>query len=436
MNRRDFIRSSLTGAALAAWPRSLWAVADARRRQPNIILILTDDMGWEAIGAHGETPALDTMASQGMRFEHCYCQPLCTPSRLQLLTGQYNIRNYTRFGVMDRGQTTFAQLLKKAGYATAIGGKWQLGTEPDSPQHFGFDESLLWHHTDRGNRYANPALARNGKTVPTQPGTYGPDLTCAFLCDFMDRNRDKPFLAYYPMELTHAPFQPTPDSPGWGKANAGGMSKEDLVKYMVEYSDKLVGRLVAQVKALGLEQDTLILFTGDNGAQFSSQFRGKTWVGAKGKGNDHGTHAPLIASWPGTMPAGRLCTDLVDFSDFLPTICEAVGAVIPRDLTIDGRSFLPQLRGQAGTPRTWVYCWYSRDGGPTPKVEWARNQRFRLTRDGTLTEVDVDTGEDLPAKASMEEQAKVRQLLQTALDRYRNARPPAVAAQRGKGETE
>ncbi|MCP4450008.1 MAG: sulfatase-like hydrolase/transferase, partial [Planctomycetes bacterium] len=145
----------------------------AASTRPNILLIMADDLGYECVGANGgtsyQTPVLDRLAATGMRFEHCYAQPLCTPSRVKIMTGIYNVRNYVKFGVLDRKQTTFAHLFKKAGYATCIAGKWQLGKEVDAPQHFGFDEFCLWQYfrgnTDKAGhdtRYENPHLEING----------------------------------------------------------------------------------------------------------------------------------------------------------------------------------------------------------------------------------------------------------------------------------
>ena len=221
-------------------------------KQPNIILIMADDMGYECVAANGggpyKTPALDRLAETGMRFEHCYSQPLCTPSRVKLMTGMNNSRNYTTFGELDRGQTTFAHLLKKAGYATCIAGKWQLGTQADSPKHFGFDESCLWQHTrpakdkNRDTRYPNPHLEINGKPVDYSNGEYGPDVVSDFLCDFIERHKDKPFVAYYPMILPHSPFVPTPDS-----ADPKCRDNNQNYRDMVAYIDKVVGKLVAKL---------------------------------------------------------------------------------------------------------------------------------------------------------------------------------------------
>jgi len=129
---------------------------------------MADDFGYECVTANGgesyQTPNLDRLAAEGVRFEQCHVQPLCTPTRVQLMTGLYNVRNYLNFGTLPRSETTFAHLMKKVGYATAICGKWQLGREKDAPQHFGFDEALLWQQTRRPPRYANPGLERNSTT--------------------------------------------------------------------------------------------------------------------------------------------------------------------------------------------------------------------------------------------------------------------------------
>ena len=156
--------------------------------RPNVILIMADDMGYEALSSNGsescKSPNLDNLAKRGVRFTNCFSNPICTPSRAKIMTGQYNVRNYVKFGMLDRGQTTFAHQLKAAGYATAIAGKWQLGKEKDAPQHFGFEKSCLWQHTRSGRskedgktidrRFVNPMLEFNGKEKEYTNGEYGP----------------------------------------------------------------------------------------------------------------------------------------------------------------------------------------------------------------------------------------------------------------------
>src|SRR5688500_10196908 len=151
---------------------------EAADRKPNVVLIMADDFGYECVTANGgesyRTPNLDRLAATGMRFEHCHVQPLCTPTRTQLMTGLYNVRNYIDFGTLDPKATTFAHLRKTAGSATGICGKWQLGQEKDLPQRCGFDDALLWQHTRRPSRYAKPGHERNGVEQDYTKGEYGP----------------------------------------------------------------------------------------------------------------------------------------------------------------------------------------------------------------------------------------------------------------------
>ena len=224
--------------------------------RPNIVLIMADDMGYECIQANGsldyKTPNIDALAAQGLRFEHCYSQPICTPSRVKLMTGKSNKRNYVRFGRLDRKQTTFAHILKAAGYKTCIAGKWQLGKEIDAPQHFGFEQALLWQHT-RGRsdkqkhdtRYPNPKLELNGKPLDYNDGEFSSDLFVDFLGDFMEENRAQPFFVYYPMALVHCPFSPTPDSDDWNPRDRGSVTYKGTPKYfadMVAYVDQTIGK--------------------------------------------------------------------------------------------------------------------------------------------------------------------------------------------------
>ncbi|MGC3996329.1 MAG: sulfatase-like hydrolase/transferase [Anaeromyxobacter sp.] len=183
----------------------------AASAKPNLVLILADDLGYETVGANGgtsyKTPVLDKLAADGMRFTRCFAQPLCTPTRVQLMTGLYNVRNYIHFGALETSQITFGNLLKKAGYATAIAGKWQLGREVDLPQKFGFDESYLWQHTRRPARYANPGIEHNGKELDFSKGEYGPDLVNDFAIDFITRKKDQ---AVPPLLHDDADARPVP----------------------------------------------------------------------------------------------------------------------------------------------------------------------------------------------------------------------------------
>ena len=437
MSRRDFMRAAAAGAAACLLAGNT-AALDTRRNRPNIILIMADDLGYECIGANGgtsyKTPVLDRLAAEGVRFEHAYAQPLCTPSRVKIMTGIYNVRNYVRFGLLDPKQTTFAHLLKKAGYATCVVGKWQLGGGFEGPNHFGFDEYCLWQLNRRPGRYPNCGLEVNGKQVDYTHGEYGPDVVSDYACGFIQRNKDKPFLLYYPMILTHCPFEPTPDSADWDPKSKGSKAYKGHAKYfgdMVAYMDKIVGKLAAKLDELNLRENTLILFTGDNGTDkpVVSKMGDRLVEGGKGSMSDAGTRVALIASWPGTAPKGKVCRDLVDFSDFLPTLCECAGVDVPDKPPIDGRSFLPQLQGRKGDPREWIYCWYSRGGGAANAKEFARNRRYKLYRTGKFFDIRGDVLEASPLDESgLDEGArKARAMLQGALDKYRNARPASLS---------
>jgi arylsulfatase A len=406
--------------------------------RPNVILIMADDLGHETIGANGgtsyRTPVLDRLAAGGVRFEHCYVQPLCTPTRVQLMTGQYNVRNYINFGNMDPKAVTFGNLFKQAGYVTAVTGKWQLGKDPELPRKFGFDEHCLWQHTRRPPRYANPGLEINGVEKDWTHGEYGPDLVNDYALDFITRHKDRPFFLYYPMILTHSPYQPAPDSPDYDPKARGEKANQADKHFasMVGYMDTLIGKLDARLAQLGLRERTLLVFLGDNGTGKGtrSMMGNRVVIGGKGTTTEAGMRVPLIVSWPGTIAAGKVCGDLVDSTDFLPTVCAAAGVKLPADLKVDGRSFLPQLRGEAGTPREWIYSWYSpRQGNDTAVREFAFNQRYKLYRTGEFYDLTTDRAEKQPLQAlqlSGERAAAARQL-QVALDVYKDARPAHLA---------
>ncbi|MEM7386858.1 MAG: sulfatase-like hydrolase/transferase [Verrucomicrobiota bacterium] len=350
---------------------------------PNVVLIMADDMGYEALSVNGsescQSPHLDLLAAGGLRFSNGFSNPICTPSRAKIMTGQYNVRNYVKFGRLDRGQTTFAHQLKAAGYATCIAGKWQLGREVDAPQHFGFEQSCLWQHTRSGRskkdgqtidrRFVNPQLEINGVEKDHVDGEYGPQVCTDFICDFIDQNKDGPFLVYYPMILTHCPFDATPDSTDWDPKRLGSSTykgdRKDPQRHfvdMVAYADKMVGQIVAQLEKSGVRDNTLLIFTGDNGTDkpIVTDWKGRKVVGGKGSMTDEGTRVPFIASWPaGIEKPGRVVDDLVEFSDILPTLCEATGATLPDNDPGDGSSLVSVFQDQAGArKKDWVYIWY------------------------------------------------------------------------------
>ncbi|MCA9072829.1 MAG: sulfatase-like hydrolase/transferase, partial [Planctomycetaceae bacterium] len=255
------------------------ASATENSPKPNILFIMVDDLGKEWISCYGadniKTPHIDALAEGGMKFHNAWSMPQCTPTRATLLTGQYPWRtgwvnhwDVPRWGVgyFDwEKHTTFANVLKSAGYSTAIAGKWQINdfrVQPKALAEHGFNEWCMWTGYETGNppsaeRYWDPYIHTNDGSR-TYEGQFGPDIYTDFLIDFMERNQNSPMLLYFPMCLTHAPFVPTPDEP-----NASG--NEDCFKAMVQYTDKLVGRLVQALEQLGIRDRTYVFFTTDNG---------------------------------------------------------------------------------------------------------------------------------------------------------------------------
>ena len=419
------------------------------KRQPNIVLIMADDVSWEAFGCYGaedyKTPHLDQMAKQGMRFAHCYSTPICTTSRVKIMTGKYNFRNYTHFGYLNPKEKTFGHMLKKAGYATAIAGKWQLNglynqlpghDDASRPVKAGFDEYMLWQLTTQkggekgGERFWSPPIEHNGKflTKEMNDGKYGPDMFCDFVCDFMERNKEKPFFVYYPMVLVHNPFIPTPDTIGdqphgaadhnsANKAPKDKKKKKENFVAMVNYMDKIIGRIAKKIEDIGQAENTIILFTGDNGTNVSitSNWNGQKVKGGKGGMKDMGTHVPLIAYWKGHTPEGVVSNDLIDFTDFYTTFAEAAAVTMDETDPIDGRSFFPQLNGKPGKPRELVLChyepyWNKKSG------QFARTGDYKLYRDGKFFNVPKDLKEETDiSKASDPEVQAVRQTLESFL---------------------
>ncbi len=208
------------------------------------------------------------------------------------MTGQYNVRNYTHFGHLETHQTTFGQLFKRAGYDTCIAGKWQLGRDLSLPAHFGFDRYCLWQLDRRPPRYANAGLEIDGRHVDYTDGTYGPDVVNQYARDYIASHKDRPFLLYYPMILTHAPFQPTPDSKDWNPRTADERSQQSPAHFadMVAYADKLIGKLVASLEENGVRDNTLLIVLGDNGTTrgVRSRMGDEVIVGAERCGDARG----------------------------------------------------------------------------------------------------------------------------------------------------
>ncbi len=404
----------------------------AEEEKPNIVFILADDVGQEVLGSYGgtsyATPRLDRLAAQGIRFQHCYSMPVCHPSRICLLTGRYPFRiNDPRWGSFPshEEQNSLASVLKRAGYATAVAGKWQLAllkNDLEQPHRLGFDDYCLfgWHE---GPRYYQPHIWQNGELRKDVRSRYGPDVYTDFLIDFIERHKEKPFFAFYSMALCHDVTddlkEPVP---------LGPKGRYDSYKEMAEAMDERVGRLVDALERLELTEKTIVVFTTDNGTPvryiytaegdqllrqpvISKRFDADVH-GGKGSLRDAGTRVPLIVFRPGTIPFGRVVDDLVDFSDFLPTFVEVASASLPRGVRLDGVSFASRLTGGGAGGRTWAFA-QSRRG-----QFFVRTQRWKLYNDGRFFDAAVDPLERqaVDARALTPEASTVRTQLLAALD--------------------
>ena len=379
---------------------------------PNIIVYLADDVGVETFGSYGgtsyETPNLDRLAAEGIRFTRAYSMPLCTPTRVAFLTGKYNFRNYDDFAYLHTAERTIANYLQAAGYATAIAGKWQLGGSLQTPHLFGFDEYLLWQleSLDWWMRYKNPVLTRNGEATRRREGAYAPDLFAEFAMDFMERHRDRPFFLVFSDTLAHDPWQPTPDSPEYETFDEATVNDVRYFGDNIRYQDELVGRLIDKLDSLGIRERTLVFFTSDNGthSQVTSMTNRGPLQGDKGGSLDAAMHVPLIANWPGTIAPGQVRNDLVDITDLFATIFEAGGVEI-NNVRYDGVSLFPTLTQARPSPREWIFVDYYRSRTPGPDTvrggfgtpfRLVHDGRYKLYVDGQFFDVITDPREEQP----------------------------------------
>lgn len=433
MERREFLKVAALSAATCLLPGGLFAASEdnpavSGERKPNIIFILSDDVGLGEISCYGgdlyKTPRIDALAKSGIRFGQCYAEPLCGPSRCEIMTGRYPFRtgmtsNQTGNSILPTNEIMMPKMMKPAGYVTAQVGKWSQ--MPLQPSDWGFDEYLRFAGS---GRYWNAKYTVNGISKDLPEDKYLPDVMHEFLVDFITRHRDKPFYVHYAMSHMHAKIMRTPDSKPDSK---------DLYGDNVAYMDKLVGKLVDELDRLKLRDNTLILFVGDNGTApghaDKSTVHGKRLSGQKGSLLEGGSRVPMIASWPGNTPAGKVNNDLIDFSDFFPTFAQLAGAELPKGVTIDGHSLVQQLKGKSGKPREWVYVelngkWYVRNSG------------YKLTSGDELYDMKQApfVEELVPVDKQSSEALTARKKLQEVLDKLDPAsgKQSGVNAQRGQ----
>ena len=379
----------------------LAVLAAAPEPRPNIVFILVDDLGTDWLGCYSSshpTPNVDRLAATGVRFETAWTSPICTPTRVMMLTGQYpgrtgwtehyDVPRWGGAGLIPETFSTWPQQLRRAGYATAIAGKWQINDlrpEPDILARHGFQRHCMWPGVEEGNapsarRYWSAYLQTDGKRK-IHRDEYGPDVTQRFALEFIRENKSGPFLLYYPMIAVHAPNEPTP-------LNSATPPKGEAALYAgsVTYLDQQVGQLLDELDRLGLTQNTAVIFAGDNGSSTGGTHARRAVPAGKGRTLERGVHVPLIVRLPG-VDGGRATSALADFSDIFPTMLDLAG--LPH-VAGDGHSWVPLLRDAPGhVVRPWIYA--QRDTSRT-----VRNQRFKLDSEGGFFEIAVDPDQKHP----------------------------------------
>ncbi|MCA9447477.1 MAG: sulfatase-like hydrolase/transferase [Candidatus Omnitrophica bacterium] len=381
------------------------------KTKPNILFILADDVGREVLGCYGgssyETPRIDSLADSGMKFTNAYVMPVCHPTRVALLSGQYPFQlGNPEWGTYPKKAEgdTLPNVLKRAGYSTAVAGKWQLAllkNDLGQPHRMGFDEYCLfgWHE---GARYHSPFIYQNGKLREGLQDAYGPEVYTDFLIDFMKdcKTKQTPFFAFYSMALCHNVTDdldgPVPFAPH---------GKYDDYHQMVEQMDRMVGKMIDAIENLGIAGETMIVFLTDNGTPkfvitdyqdgklveepVTSRFGDREIPGGKGDATDWGTRVPLLVRWDGVVEGGSATEAMVDSVDFFPTFAEAGKARLPKDISYFGKSFLPILTEESNEGREWVFAGRNEN-------YFVRTNGWKLHGDGRLFDMATDPDEQEP----------------------------------------
>jgi arylsulfatase A-like enzyme len=460
MSRRQTILLALAFGLLPA-------AAIAAEPPPNIVFMMLDNVGQEWFGCYGSeencTPNIDRLAREGVRVENCYAAPVCGPSRTMLLTGRYphstgfrlhhDAALYSGGGLDPEREIIFPRLLKNAGFATGITGKWQINNLYDDPEvlgQHGFDESLVWpgsidatklpaaemerfadivlrqsydeavafnRHIE--SRYWDPVFLRNGKREELK-GPFGPDVSLEFALDFLRRHRQRPFFLYLPMVLTHGQsftqnVVPTPTNRDPNRPH------HEMFADMLRYADRQIGEVVAELERLGLRENTIVFIASDNGTEskLSARRNGRVVQGDLYSLSEAGGNVVLLANSPRLVPGGRTIP-LADFTDVYPTICELAGAPLARKHRPDGQSFAPFLLGRPGAepPRSWVLNEYH-------QTRVVRDKQYKLYSDGQFFDANADPAEQHDLSQSAEPSLiAARERLQQVLDSLPADNPP------------
>ncbi|MFN0110607.1 MAG: sulfatase [Blastocatellia bacterium] len=384
-----------------------------KARQPNVVLFYIDDLGYADVGSFNQnkaamgyaTPNIDRMAAKGIRLTSFYVtQAVCSASRAALLTGCYSNRvsisgalnHQANYGI-NAAETTLGEIFKSKNYSTAIYGKWHLGHLPQFlPTRHGFDEYFglpysndMWPKHPTGT-YPDLPLIENDKVIQLMPDQS--KLTTQYTeraVGFIERNQSKPFFLYVPHTMPHVPL--------FVSDKFKGKTKRGLFGDVVEEIDWSVGQVLATLKRLKLDDNTLVIFTTDNGPWLSyGNHAGSAKPLREGKGTEMegGVRVPFIARWPGKIPAGAVTREPAMTIDLLPTLAKLIGAEVPKDRIIDGLDIWPILSGKkaAKTPHDALYFYWGRE------LQAVRSGKWKLHLPHTYRFIETPGADGKPGK--------------------------------------
>ena len=480
----QFTQSLLCGVCLLVTLASEFSAALANDRKPNVIVILADDLGYGDLSCYGAediaTPNIDRMATEGAKFNSFYVSAVCSPTRAALMTGSHSIRvgiGGVMFPRNNHGlnpdEITLPELLKGQGYMTAIVGKWHLGNEDMfQPLNHGFD---YWYGTPSSNsqfyyptikKYAADCVFREGYTrdgilkretaacplvrnnvvieVPADQTQFTQRYTRETI-RFITENKDRPFFVYLAHNMPHIPLH--------ASEHFVGSSKRGIYGDTIQELDWSTGEILRSLKALGLDENTLVIFTSDNGPNTSKGGSAGPLKGGKGSTLEGGVRVPFVARWPGTIPAATESNEAITGMDLLPTLTKLAGGDVPDDRVIDGEDIWPLLAGKPdakspheaiyylrgrGVPAIRVDDWKYRiaaDKPPKekkPKKQPASDPKRKKVSVETLYNLSDDIGEQTNAIDKHPEIAqRLKQQLATFESELRkNLRPAGVASER------
>lgn len=418
VSRRTFVKALGASAALTGLSGGLSFASPPTRKRPNLLFILTDDLGYGDLSCYGRpdynTPNLDALAAAGTRLTDAYAAfPVCTPTRTAFLTGRYPQR--TSVGLyeplpfpaglgenvdtagLEPGHPTVASLLKAAGYDTALVGKWHLGYAPQfNPTEHGFDEFFghlgggvdYFSHTDGDGE---PDLFEND--MPVEQKGYLTDLLTDRAVEYISRRRDAPFFLFLSYNAPHWPWDtPTYDEPAFGLGDSGGGSLSAF-REMMQNLDGNVGKVLAALREGGLEEDTLVVFTSDNGGERFSY----NWPlsGNKGELREGGVRVPAVVRWPGVVPAGAVSSQAAITMDWSATLLSAGGAAPAPNRPLDGEDLLPVLQGEAERERLFLWRYAAADQDAVRRGRW---KYLRSGEDEYLFDLAQDVREQADLK--------------------------------------